>query len=124
MPDKTDGPPVVQLGAHSVTLKAPGSITICADLFSAVLTNETRGLAACLVACWNGPGRPRIRYDQTGYNPMIYGGQAMDALLKMGIGLPDIRGYGQVAHMLIGEQVPMMTAVLEAEDFSEAPEDG
>jgi len=76
----------VQLGAHTVPLKAPASFLIRREIAMAVQSNAIRGLCAALGVCW--AGKPlKVKYN---YAPLPYGGDVFDELLALGIPEADI----------------------------------
>lgn len=53
----------VQLGTHTVPLKAPASFLIRREIALAVGTNAIRGLCAALGVCWGGkPLKAKYNY--------------------------------------------------------------
>ena len=66
----------VQLGAHTVPLKAPASFLVRREIAMAVQTNAIRGLCAALGVCWAG----KTLKAKYAYNPLPYGGDVFDEL--------------------------------------------
>ena len=104
---------VVQLGSHSVTLRAPPSSMVRREVAVAMGTSPLRGLCAALGVCWG--GKPlKAKYA---YQPLPYGGEVFDELMALGIPEVDIYEAGQKALALCVE-VPTEEAVARAEGFT------
>jgi hypothetical protein len=104
---------VVQLGAHSVSLRAPPSSMVRREVAVAMSTSPLRGLCAALGVCWGGKAL-KAKYA---YQPLPYGGEVFDELMALGIPEGDIYEAGQKALALCVE-VPTEEAVARAEVFT------
>lgn len=106
----------VQLGTHTVSLRAPASFLVRREIALAVGTNAIRGLCAALGACWN--GKPlKAKYN---FQPLPYGGEVFDELMSLGIPEADIYAAASKALELCVD-VPTEEAVARAADFTEPP---
>ena len=104
---------VVQLGTHTVALKAPASFLVRREIALAVGTNPIRGLCAALGACWG--GKPlKVKYN---YQPLPYGGEVFDELMALGVPEADIYAAASKALELCVD-VPTEEAVARAADFT------
>lgn len=86
----------VTVGGQKVKLKAPDDPMICREIALAYTKSEDRGACAALGACWASKGRPRARY-KTDYNPLRYGGDVYNELVKRGVHPRDIAFAGLMA---------------------------
>jgi hypothetical protein len=103
----------VQLGAHTVPLKAPASFLVRREIAMAVQANAIRGLCAALGVCW--AGKPlKVKYN---YNPLPYGGDVFDELLALGIPEADIYTAAGAALQLCIE-APTEEGTARAEGFT------
>jgi len=106
----------VQLGAYTVSLKAPASFLVRREIAMAVQTNAIRGLCAALGVCWAGKAL-KAKYT---YNPLPYGGDVFDELLALGI--PEAEIYaaaGKALELCVGSPTEEGTA--RAEGFTPVP---
>lgn len=110
---------VVQLGMHTVPLKAPASFLVRREVAIAVGTNAVRGLCAALGVCWAGTAL-KAKYA---YVPLPYGGEVFDELMALGIPEADIYAAAGKALELCVE-VPTEAGVARAEGFTPAPTEG
>ena len=106
----------VQLGTHTVPLKAPTSFLIRREVAMAVQTNALRGLCAALGVCW--AGKPlKAKYT---YNPLPYGGDVFDELMTLGI--PEAEIYAAAGKALeLCMDVPTEEGTSRAEGFTPPP---
>ena len=103
----------VQLGTHTVSLKAPPSFLVRREIALAVGTNAIRGLCAALGVCWN--GKPlKAKYT---FQPLPYGGEVFDELMALGIPEADIYAAASKALELCVD-VPTEEAVARAASFT------
>ena len=108
----------VQLGTHTVSLKAPASFLVRREVALAVGTNPIRGLCAALGVCWG--GKPlKAKYS---YQPLPYGGEVFDELMALGVPEADIYAAASKALELCVD-VPTEEAVARAASFT-APQTG
>ena len=109
----------VQLGAHTVPLKAPASFLIRREIALAVGTNAIRGLCAALGVCWG--GKPlKAKYN---YAPLPYGGEVFDELMTLGI--PEAEIYAAASKALeLCVDVPTEDAVARAAGFTPPQTEG
>jgi hypothetical protein len=109
----------VQLGAHTVPLKAPASFLIRREIALAVGTNAIRGLCAALGVCW--AGKPlRAKYN---FSPLPYGGEVFDELLTLGI--PEAEIYAAASKALeLCVDVPTEDGVSRAAGFTPPQTEG
>jgi hypothetical protein len=103
----------VQLGTHTVPLKAPASFLIRREIALAVGTNAIRGLCAALGVCWG--GKPlKAKYN---YAPLPYGGEVFDELMTLGI--PEAEIYAAASKALeLCVDVPTEDGVARAAGFT------
>lgn len=78
-------PVTVQLGGKDVRLEAPRSYTVRTDIVLLERRNRLRAMMAALGVCWRGASRPKVTYDQAGWDPAAYGGAVLDELVERGI---------------------------------------
>jgi hypothetical protein len=109
----------VQLGAHTVPLKAPASFLIRREIALAVGTNAIRGLCAALGVCW--AGKPlKAKYN---YAPLPYGGEVFDELMTLGI--PEAEIYAAASKALeLCVDVPAEDGVARAAGFTAPQTEG
>ena len=112
----------VNLGGAEVRLGLPKSYSVCFDVVVAAGQNTLRAFCAALGLCWQGKGRPRARYDASGYNALAYGGQVLDELVARGLTPGEVHAAGAIAFNLMAEQIITEDEVADAEGNSEAPE--
>ena len=106
----------VQLGTHTVPLKAPASFLVRREIALAVGTNAIRGLCAALGVCWG--GKPlKAKYN---FQPLPYGGEVFDELMALGVPEADIYAAASKALELCVD-VPTEDNVARAADFTEPP---
>lgn len=110
---------VVQLGTHTVTLKAPASFLVRREIALSVGTNPIRGLCAALGVCWG--GKPlKAKYN---FQPLPYGGEVFDELMALGV--PEVDIYAAASKALeLCVDVPTEDNVARAADFTVAPTEG
>ena len=109
----------VQLGTHTVPLKAPASFLVRREVAIAVGTNPIRGLCAALGVCWG--GKPlKAKYA---YAPLPYGGEVFDELMALGVPEADIYAAASKALELC-VNVPTEEAVARAASFTPRPTEG
>jgi hypothetical protein len=110
---------VVQLGTHTVPLKAPASFLLRREIALAVGTNPIRGLCAALGVCWG--GKPlRAKYN---WQPLPYGGEVFDELMSLGVPEADIYAAASKALELCVD-VPTEENVARAAGFTSPPTEG
>jgi len=103
----------VQLGTHTVSLKAPASFLVRREIALAVGTNPIRGLCAALGVCWG--GKPlKAKYT---FQPLPYGGEVFDELMALGVPEADIYDAASKALELCVD-VPTEEAVARAASFT------
>jgi len=103
----------VQLGTHTVSLKAPPSFLVRREITLAVGSNAIRGLCAALGVCWG--GKPlKAKYT---FQPLPYGGEVFDELMALGIPEADIYAAASKALELCVD-VPTEEAVARAASFT------
>jgi len=109
----------VQLGTHTVPLKAPASFLIRREIALAVGTNAIRGLCAALGVCW--AGKPlRAKYN---FSPLPYGGEVFDELMTLGI--PEAEIYAAASKALeLCVDVPTEDGVARAAGFTPPQTEG
>ena len=109
----------VQLGAHTVPLKAPASFLIRREIALAVGTNAIRGLCAALGVCW--AGKPlKAKYN---FAPLPYGGEVFDELMTLGI--PEAEIYAAASKALeLCVDVPTEDGVAHAAGFTPPQTEG
>jgi len=109
----------VQLGAHTVPLKAPASFLIRREIALAVGTNAIRGLCAALGVCW--AGKPlKAKYN---FSPLPYGGEVFDELMT--IGIPEAEIYAAASKALeLCVDVPTEDGVARAAGFTQPQTEG
>ena len=105
----------VEIGGQSVTLQAPSSYTLRAEVWMLSASNQLRGLAAALGMCWRGSGRPHVSYEGCRYDPAVYGARVLDELMERGITLQEVFKAGGVAIRLITDGLVAESEVKEAE---------
>jgi hypothetical protein len=103
----------VQLGTHTVPLKAPASFLVRREIALATGTNPIRGLCAALGVCWGGKSL-KAKYS---YQPLPYGGEVFDELMALGIPEADIYAAASKALELCVD-VPTEEAVARAAGFT------
>lgn len=116
--EQKTGQNVVKLGDLEVTLQAPGSYAIRAEITRAGWSNASRAYAAALGACWSSPRkeRPSIKYAACEYSPLVYGQRVIDELVGRGFGYFEIQAAGGLAwalcsqDLLSGEEVASQEA--------------
>lgn len=119
----------VKLGEHIVRLHPPKSYAVCAEIFFASASNETRAGAAALAACWRGgpkaPKAPKANYQVYGCNPLEFGKAIFDELVEQGIPWLDIKYAGNTALNLIHANLPENQAIEQKKSSSlrEVPSD-
>ena len=110
---------VVQLGAHSVSLRAPPSSMVRREVAVAMSTSPLRGLCAALGVCWGGKAL-KAKYA---YQPLPYGGEVFDELMALGVPEADIYAAASKALELCVD-VPTEEAVARAAGFTPPPTEG
>ena len=90
------------------------------EIVLAASANWQRAVCAALGACWQGPHKPKARYDAT-YNPLAYGGAVLDELAARGIAPVNIWEPAAVAYQLLADSVLTEREVAATEDFTETP---
>ena len=112
----------VTIGGQEVTLALPKSYAIRYEVFLASAGNQLRAWACALGLCWQGPTRPKARYEQT-FSPLAYGGMVLDELVARGIPASEIAAAGVVAHNLLSSEfLPTEPEVKAVEGFTGPPE--
>lgn len=113
-----------RVGDQVVDLKPPGSYAIRSEIVAAYAVNWRRGAAAALAACWKSSGRPKTRYSQCDYSPLLFGGRVLDELIERGVPAEDVFAAGIKAFSLISGTLVSEEEVREAEGFTERSEGG
>ena len=110
---------IVNIGTHTISLKAPASFMTRREVAMAISKNALRGLCAALGVCWGGkPLRTKYTYDA-----LAYGGEVFDELMQLGLPEADIYAAGSKALELCVE-APTEAGVARAEGFTAAPTEG
>ena len=101
---------VVQLGAHSVTLRTPPSFALARVVSLALSQSPLLGLGAALGACWGGrPLKASLKAHQ--HDACAYGAAVVDELHALGFAEAE----------LLTDSTPTEAGVAAAADFIGAP---
>jgi hypothetical protein len=107
------------IGEHQVTLSIPKSFAIRHELVAAINDHPVRACAACLAACWQGPGRPKDTYAQCKYDPLRYGAAVIDELVaRKGVTMAQVMKAGMAAFKLLAPTVLTEQEVQSRAGFS------
>ncbi len=77
------------------------------------------GYAAALVACWQGPGAPKLRPEAYRFDWTRFGCDVLDELVKRGIPVHVVYRAGFEAWKLMIDTLPTRNGVKAAEGFTE-----
>ena len=106
----------------AIRLQLPRSFAQRNEIAAAGVTNLHRACVAALGVCWQGAGRPKVRYESS-YSPLIYGGAVTDELCSdRGIPWAEVFSAGVVAYTLIAESLPREDEVSRLEGNLEGGE--
>lgn len=106
-------PTSTKLNGFVIHLKAPPSLSTRWDVVDAVNKNQFRGMATALGLCWQygaSGKKPKARYEDS-FNPMIFGGHVLDALLERGAKLEEIMAAASDAYTVITDGLRTEDAV-------------
>lgn len=115
----------VQISGRRVRLAVPKSATVATECVGMLANSPTRGLAACLAACWQAggsKGAPKASLAACNYNVGMWGGKVLDELLSgKRIKIDELRPIGMVAYTLLAGSLITEEEVKSTVDFTEAP---
>ena len=126
-PDQGDGlPSVVRIGAATIKLGSPPSLTLRYNIVEAAQVSEVRARGAALGMCWEAGGSPHApaRWSKHKFDTSAYGGAVIDELLKRGIAMSEIMEAGALAFIRLMSALPSQEAVESAENFTAAEQEG
>lgn len=111
----------VTLGVKEFELELPESFTARHEVTLAANKNYGRSVCAALGLCSPKLAKMlRLSYKDAGYDPMEFGGQVNDALIKSGVAIEEIIEAGKVAWMMVVSSIIPEKEVAEEEAFLEA----
>jgi len=112
----------VEVGDYTIELRAPASYVVCSEIITAaafafsaldeagddvppeLVSRSIRVAAAALGACWQGEGRPKVRYSSC--DVLRLGGQVLDELVgQRHVPTQQVVDAGRQALDVLGERV-------------------
>ena len=125
---------MITVGEHQVELRAPSSYVVCSEIITAaafvfdaiddagddvpseLVSRSIRVAAAALGACWQGEGRPKVRYASG--DGLRLGGQVLDELVgQRRVSTQQVVDAGRQALGVLGDRVQAsMPTEAEVED--------